>query len=263
MQLESLNCPNCGGPLRVEPQQTLSLCLYCNTSIRITRADPAQNPAPPALSLQSVANANVVEVVTKVKQLLLDGRRAEAITLYRERADVSAQEAEGAVNGLYNTLAFGILGGQPLSPLGWLYLGLAVVIGILGVLWGLRLITAGSTLSGVAVIALAVGFAALNLAVFGRGIPASILVLFGQPAEATVLKVSRIGEMKGWSQGYLARLWLEMRPGIGAAYRVEINGAISPASFAKLHPGAVIAVRCSAGDPKRVIPEMPLRVVTG
>lgn len=257
MQLEGLNCPNCGAPLTVGPQQTLSICTYCNTSVRISRNESAHSSAPQTLTVQTVSE----DIVAKVKQLLLDGRQPEAVRVYREGANVSPQEAEEAVNKLYQTIAFGILGGQPLALFGWLYMGLSVAIGIVGALWGLQLISGGSTLFGVAVMALALGFAALNLWVFGRAIPASLLALFGRPAEAAVLKVSRIGELKTRRQGHLARLWLEVRPREGAAYRVEINGAVSPESFAKLHPGAVIAVRCDRNDPMRVIPEMPLRVV--
>jgi hypothetical protein len=36
MTVEALNCPNCGANLQIRADQTLSVCAYCNSNIRLT-----------------------------------------------------------------------------------------------------------------------------------------------------------------------------------------------------------------------------------
>ncbi|MBI3243954.1 MAG: hypothetical protein HYZ49_16855 [Chloroflexi bacterium] len=261
MQLESLNCPNCNAPLTASAQQTLTICAYCNSNVRIARSGAAGSAASGQLTAQPASE----ETMAKVKQLLLDGRRAEAAHFYREQMNVTAPEAEEAVTGLYNVIVFDAIGTQPLSPVGWIFIALSILIGIGGAVLGWRL---GATVSpplGGVVALVVVAFAAFNLWVFGRGIPPSLLLAFGRPAEATVLKLSRIGERKLSKRAgpvQFVRLWLEVRPDQGTTYRVEMTRAVSAESMAKLQAGVVIAVKCDRDDPARVMPEVPVRIVS-
>jgi len=42
MLIEPLTCPNCGAPFNWKQGQSMSVCVYCNTHLRIT-ADPGKD----------------------------------------------------------------------------------------------------------------------------------------------------------------------------------------------------------------------------
>jgi hypothetical protein len=74
MRVESVNCPNCTAPLPHVAGQTAAICLYCNSSIQLA---PATNGA---ATLQTTTQTGVsAEIIEQVKQLVVDGKRAEVL----------------------------------------------------------------------------------------------------------------------------------------------------------------------------------------
>jgi hypothetical protein len=257
MPAESLHCPNCAAPLLIQPGQTLALCAYCNSSIKITLPTSGQTES--TLAVEQVSPATIV----RVKQLLLDGQRAEAVRLYSAEGGGDLGEAEKAVSSLYSAMVVDALGGQPLTWLGWTWLALYVVLLAGAMVFALWRNAAGSPALGLLVGGPIALFAGFNLWFFGRNIPATLLLGFGQPAEAEILKAARIGDYKVrglTAPAQLVRLWLEVRPPGGAPQRVEMTRIVKSESVDRLQPGVVIAVRCDSRRPERVIPEIPLKV---
>ncbi len=93
---KSLNCPNCAAPLQVRELQTVALCVYCGSSIKLDAAGVAPQPIE--------QRELTPEVLSQVNQLLLDGRRAEAVTLYQQQAGVTGAEAREAIDNLATQL---------------------------------------------------------------------------------------------------------------------------------------------------------------
>lgn len=82
MQIQSLNCPNCSAPLRVEAGQVLAICVYCDSNIRISYPDAAPAQATKESTLSP-------EAISRIKQLLRSGKRAEAVQLYQTETHAS------------------------------------------------------------------------------------------------------------------------------------------------------------------------------
>lgn len=76
----SPNCPNCAAPLQVREGQTVALCLYCGSSLKL---EP-DGIMPHAIEPRELTP----DVRQHINQLLLDGRRTEAMALYMQHARV-------------------------------------------------------------------------------------------------------------------------------------------------------------------------------
>jgi hypothetical protein len=242
----SLNCPNCAAPLHVREGQTVALCLYCGSSIKIDAAGAEPQPI--------AQRALTPDALQQINQLLLDGRRAAAVTLYQQQAGVSAAEALEAIDNLAAQLTRRTMLRQPVNNLGLAMLAAFTLIGLGALIWGL---TNNSWLIAV----LGTGWIIWNWLVF---VPAALVrwrYETGQVAPARVQKLVRLGEMKVRGQPVTAaRLWLEVRPDDHPAYHVERNVILRQASLEQLTTGSTIEVR---GHPDRgeAIPVTPLKIV--
>lgn len=78
MLVSMSTCPNCGAPITGKQPARHAICLYCNVSLTLTA--PAGATAPATFSAQAVASADV----ERVKQLVFDDKRDEAIGLYAQ-----------------------------------------------------------------------------------------------------------------------------------------------------------------------------------
>lgn len=109
MAMESLTCPNCGAPVPVKGDETITVCAHCNSSLRITKddadhrlaqvADAARDAFPPAEDW-----ARGAADIDRIKQLLTDGHKIEAIKVYREQTGVGLKEAKDAVDAIERRL---------------------------------------------------------------------------------------------------------------------------------------------------------------
>lgn len=97
MGTESLSCPNCGAALRVGVRDSVVTCGYCHSTIRLT----TQGPAESVLTAQSSdAIALSPSVTEQIKALLKEGRRIEAIKLYREETKGTLKASKDAVDAM-------------------------------------------------------------------------------------------------------------------------------------------------------------------
>lgn len=232
-----LSCPNCGAPLAVTEEQTVALCLYCDTVVRLA---PAPAPSPDAARAADIGP----ETVHEIKQLLLQGRRSDAIRLYQQAAGVDEAEAAAAVLAFSRQLALGVVQAQQLNPRGALLfllflLGLvaAVVAGIAGVIpaWA----------------AMVLGVVALILLwPLARGTLTTIRYLGATRAEATVLRAAPIGEI---GEAHVFRVLLEVRPVDGAPFPAEMNLPVRRRNVPNLRPGLVLRVKYLCADPSSVV----------
>src|SRR5687768_11343445 len=89
-------CPNCGAPHSVAPDVHHVVCVYCNTSLAVLRRTSGSGVA--TLQAETSISSDQIE---QVKQLLIDGKRAEAVALYTNAAKVNAAEAERVIDEMF------------------------------------------------------------------------------------------------------------------------------------------------------------------
>lgn len=126
---QSLNCPNCGAPLQAREHQTVALCVYCGSSIKVDVGGAAPQPIE--------QRELTPEILGQVNQLLLDGRRVEAVALYRQQSGVTEAEAREAIGNLAAQLTRRTLLRQPITNLGIGMFLAFTVIGLGALAWGL------------------------------------------------------------------------------------------------------------------------------
>jgi len=246
MKIRSLTCPNCNGPLHPQANRALTICVYCNSTLRLEPdADPRQVVE---------ATTPSAEALQAIKQLLLNGRRAEALEQYQRLTGASATDAAGAVDDLAQQLRLNVFREQPVANLGFL-IALAQISLPTALVWFVSQNIIATSLVALALLAFTAWY-------FAPGVRLRWLNDFGVTAPATVLKVSALGQLERRNARplQLMRLWLEVRPPGQAAFQLEKNVVANPATADRLREGLVIEVAC---DPARqhAVPRAPLKVL--
>jgi hypothetical protein len=255
MSPQSLNCPNCAAPLHFGERQNRALCLYCGSTVLLGARETM--PAWPAdQSRQAQATFELPpDVLDRLKQMILDGRKLEAIHLYQQRAGVTEAEALETLNSLILDLTRHTVMRQPMSNVGLLFYitidaGLTVLV-----VWAFLI--ENWPLFGVAL-----ALMLLHSLAFAAGVLARIRYELGSPARARVRKFVRVGEIRLRHQPepvQIVRLWLEVRPPGQPAFQAEKNVAIRKPSFDQLRPGLLIEVRYNPSG--YVFPTLPMKVL--
>ncbi len=98
------SCPNCGGPLTVDSDDTAVACSYCGSDVRIT-SDGRAVPFFSGADLQKAAGTGPAgppspEVLAELGALVRAGRKIDAIRRYRELFDTRLSEAKAAVDAI-------------------------------------------------------------------------------------------------------------------------------------------------------------------
>ena len=247
MVIESIQCPHCGAPHKVGSAQALGVCAYCNSSFRISWGAEG---APPQLAPSGVKP----ETIKKVKQLLTDGLRPDAVRLYQNEAGVSPEEAEQFIAHLLAKIEWSAYDKVPLNKRGEVLVPSFLVLGSVGLVWGINRIAVGALLLGypVAIVsALMVLLALGNL----QHLITAVRMARAESAEATVLKWAPIGMLKvGAEKVQVVRLLLEVRPHSRSSFQVETNAALSESSMAKVQTSAAVQVKCDPRDPAKILP---------
>lgn len=206
--LDSLECPNCGAPLTAGPVQALAICLYCGSTIRI-------DPAVAKPQIEDRIDPLPPDTMDRVRRLLAEGRRAEAVDVYRKATPSTDQaEAEQAIDSLATELAATIVAEQQLSRRGLAVVGLAGVLLVGAVAAGTTRALPWWTVALVVFVALAL---ALPLA---RGLRATLRSRGSVTAPARVLKSVLVGEV---ADILTFRLYLEVLPPGEPPFRAQTN----------------------------------------
>jgi len=102
---EALKCPSCSAPLDYPPAGATSMrCPYCNCTVVIpgatTSTSQAQNVQVEDLSAALGPMVGKALDMAKVAQLLRDGKKIEAIKVYRQTYSVGLESAKTAVENI-------------------------------------------------------------------------------------------------------------------------------------------------------------------
>lgn len=240
MRLESLNCPNCHAPLDYSPGQTLCICLYCNSTIRIHH----DTPQPEATADTTVSERDMAEI----KELVLAGQAATAVQRYQQIARCSQSEAQAAITTLSNQISFSTLRQQQLSRGGLIFF----VILLVGLAWALVAGLAGQLHPVIAIVLTA--FALLYIALFGKGFLVSLRYLRAANGVATVQHFTRISSSQtGRRTFHIFRIIVEVQPETGSPFQTEMLLPVRDRSVDKLHQGTRFGVKFLPGDENSVI----------
>ncbi len=106
MAFEQMTCPNCGAALEYKANTPVVVCKFCNTTLRLK----AEVVGGPGLGGQSSIDLNPqldpyrsLADLTRIRELLANHQRAEAIRLYMEQTGASLGEATHAVDQIQGT----------------------------------------------------------------------------------------------------------------------------------------------------------------
>ena len=251
--LSMASCPSCGAPHEVAPERRSVICLFCNTSLRVDHL--AGPTAAPRLTAQAVSK----EEIERIKQLLIDGKRTEAVAHYAHVASVSVPEAELAVDNLFLS-AFGEVSRHlPLNVFGFLLYGVLVSAGLGLASWAA--FQAQESPAYYALVALGLVFAFMWLLRFLGHLGSTLVSAFGATGRARVIRSSTVPEWKERDQYFLVVLF-EVTPDDGRPSFVDQETVfVGDVSRRKLTPGAVVRVRFDSAC-QHVFPIRPLTVLT-
>ena len=249
--VSTLKCPNCGAPIAGKPGLRYALCIFCNTSLSL---EAASTGAPPRFAAHTVSN----EDVERIKQMLVDGKRREAIDLYAGLASVSREEAEQAVENVVLSAYWELTRHLPVNAFGFL-----LYAGMIGFGVGLATIAALNIHESLAYIALgAVGgaIALRQLIGFLRHLRATLVAAFGATGRGRVVKRAVVRETSKES-GFLIVVVFEVTPDDGSPSFVDQETLlVGPESLAKLVPDNAVRVRFD-GRRQHVYPISPVALI--
>lgn len=239
MRLEALNCPNCGAPLHMQPNQDLTLCVYCDTTIRVNYSTSGEASLKKQTTLQA-------EDAQLIKGLLLDGRREQAIEAYQRIAQVSKEEALKAIDALARDAAFKVIFNQRLNLAGVLMLcGYMALLGLS--IWARMNEVISVNISRVAVILILFLSAPLV-----RGLGTTLRYFSARSGVATVLKYAQIGKA---GKAYAFRLLVNVQTENEPAFQTEMSLAVGEQRISKLQNGLRLNVKYLSGQPDSVLYE--------
>ncbi len=250
MHIVSARCPNCGAPLDLVEHQTHAICAYCSVSFRIDS---------PGESAGILADPLPAQEVDRVKALVLEGRRDEAIDHYARVATLARTDAERAVDQLAFWALMRKFRRLPINAF-----GIASTFGVVGGFGSLgawsALRASGST-PWWALAAACAALVALQVRWLVPRLGPTLVSRFGADGRARVLRRAVLRPMRG---GTLALFAFEVQPVDGsAAFTVEEVLALGDASWARLEPGNVARVRFDEPARRRAFPVSPIEIVDG
>ncbi len=246
-------CPNCGAPLPSKPGLRYAICIFYNSSVSLmASSEPGATP-------QFVAQSVSKEDIEKVKQLLVDGKRAEAVDLYARAAAVSHADAELAVDGVFLSVYRELTRHLPINGFGvLLYMAIMVGAGLGVSAWG----ASGLPENPAYAVWLGLGavFAIWRIVAFSRHLRATLSSTFGAMGRGRVVRESVVREFKD-QQGYFIVVVFEVTPDDGTAPFVDQETLfVGPEALGKLAPGNAVRVRFD-GARGRVFPISPVTVI--
>lgn len=244
-------CPSCGAPVSGKIEQRRAICIFCNTSLFLGEGQ--------STSAAATAAADEVssEGIEQVKQLLVDGKRDEAVALYVQLARVGRDEAERAVDGVFMTSYFELTKHLPIGASGVVFYVVLIGIGVGAAALGVHIL-ATSAAFGLLVVAGAL-FAFARIRAFARHLRATWVSSFGKTGKGRVLRRSVLRKMN--DDAFYVIVQLEVAPDDTSAPFVDQETLfVGAASLEKLVPPNVIPVRFD-GAREHVYPISPVTVI--
>jgi uncharacterized Zn finger protein (UPF0148 family) len=233
---ESLNCPNCGAPLRQPSEGETAFCMYCNSLIRLGTAKPSQKG-----SLDE-------EEMNSIKKLITSGQRDEAVERFQELSGLDAGQAQHTIDEMAEELSIKTIFNQQLTRAGMIQVGLSVVFLPASLLaYQVGLISPWITL-------LLVALSGFTLYAFGRGALTTLRYRKAPVAKATTQNFTQIGEVQRGRMRVRNFLFLlKVQPVNGEPFLARAIIPVREENVKSIKPGEVITVKYLPGRPDSVI----------
>jgi len=231
----AITCPSCGAPLL--PAAGTVLCVYCNSAIRLQAGGEA------------VVERSLDEgQMARIKQSILDGKRPEAVAEYQQATDANLAEASRTIEELENGLSMGIVLGQQLSPLGWLFFCGSLLV-FFGAVYASLTGLLNPWMAGLlALLSLA------NLVFYARNLRTSLQFLGAPVARAMVIKLVPVGEVKlGRQMVHTFKVLLQVYPEDAPAYQAEMLLPVRDKNLARVRTGVDFKVKYLRENPQRLV----------
>jgi uncharacterized Zn finger protein (UPF0148 family) len=239
--IDALTCPNCGAPLNLKQGEEITFCQYCNSNVRISKHEETDE--------HTATHARIDhEIINNIRQLILEGKKAEAVEMYQNAAHIGKEEAERAIESVEKALTNLIILNRPLSAKGIFFASLFLVIIILS-LYALSFGAAKGTFAAVLFWATLIFFAVTFLSLW-RSIAATIKYFPRKWVKATILKFVMISQKKKFS---FFKVLLDIKKPDGLSFRAETNIMMKTENNAKLQEGKTIDVKYIDGDKNSVL----------
>ncbi len=245
-------CPNCGAPLSVDADRRSVICIFCNTSLRVER------PATGGTAAELVAEAVSANDIELVKQMLLDGRRDQAIDHYAHVASVSRAEAEKAVDNVFISAFWTLTRHMPINGFGFVLYGVLISLGLGPAAYGAMHLAEQPAYF--ALVALGGAFALYQFYGFWLRLRSRLVASFGAQGRGRVVRSSVVREVKE-RQAFIIVVVFEVVPDDGSASFVDQETLfVGAATRDKLDAGNILPVRFD-GAREHVFPITPMTVV--
>lgn len=246
-----VTCPSCGAPLPVQPGQRHVICVFCNSSSLVHAAHPT---AAPQLTVENISK----EDIEKLKQLVLDGKREEAIDLYAQKAGVPRPEAATAVNDMLLSEYWRLTRALPLNAFGFVLYFILIGFG-LGVAGMGALFAADGTLPWLALVPLGGAFALWQFVRFVPKVVSTWVDSYGAEGRARVM---RVAVLRTFPDCVIAQVAFEVAPTNDPQRFIDEEILmLRPESLEKLQPNNIIMVRFDEPKRRRVFPFSPIQIV--
>jgi hypothetical protein len=95
----TFNCPTCGAPLKYSGEGETVPCPYCNNSVIVPQALRPRTPEGPIPAAQSVPRLTPMQLDV-IKDFLRQGKKLEAIKVYRQATLVDLKDAKALVEAI-------------------------------------------------------------------------------------------------------------------------------------------------------------------
>jgi hypothetical protein len=215
------------------------VCLYCNSTVRIPPDDSR-----PAVVENTLAEADM----HALQQLLLAGRREQAVQRYLETTGAGEAAARDAIQELVRQVSVDVVRNQQLTGKGIWYVVLYAVVCLTAVLAGL---------AGQIDPLVAITIAALTVWQLWGLLPSIRLSMQFRKAiraEVTVLKAARLGEIKRRAgQTYAMKLLVEVHPPEGTSYQAELLAPVRETGLGQVQAGKEFHVKYLPDDPQKIL----------
>jgi uncharacterized Zn finger protein (UPF0148 family) len=243
----SIACPSCGAPLSLKPMQRQVICVYCNTSSQILEAHPTSEPR---LLSQRVSK----EDIERLKQLVLDGKRDEAIRLYATMTGLDHRGAETAVNDM---LLSEYWRSMPINAFGFVLYFVLIGLGLGAVAFGVA--RANEERSYALLVPIGAAFAIWRAVRFVPKIVSTWVSTYGARGRA---RVAKRAVLRTFPDCVIVQVLFEVVPDSGGQpFMDEELLMVAPQSVAKLEPNNIVLVRYDEPKRRRVFPISPIEVV--
>jgi hypothetical protein len=248
--IESAHCVNCGAPLTIKPGQTVAVCGYCNSSLRVSAVAGTQ---PAASRMVEVP----VQVVDEVKRLLVIGFKTQAVNYYQKQSGVSLAEAATAVTGMQRQMGYK----PPLSRRGLILVTCLFLVSIVDFMIAISLLASGKPVWAVLLAIAALVFAGMNGFTFSSHLKATWLLWRGRFADGVILKCWQVLTYKtppDKPSRRLVRLLLEVSLPGTPVYQAEASCFVREEVQSKFEVGSRILLKVDRHHPKNVVVSTPV-----